>query len=223
MTEWWKYGNIVEQQNTTTRNKSVNMIDRMAAANLQWKQQRKQLGQDISQDRQERLACYLKTQQDERIRQKQFQLQNTQNRLEKAEEWAKWAAKQEGTSWADLNPDEQSDRIGQAANWIMQSSVDTREPTQSTPFAPQTRAWLAGTAAGVAEKFGWEGSAERLREEQQYFAEAQIPKEYQLPEGGIDLGEGFTVLPDYSVVSGNTTVGSIDPETGEFQEKQPGA
>ena len=39
-------------------------------------------------------------------------------------------------------------------------------------------------------------------------------------QGGVEVEEGIWVMPDYSVVSGNRTIGRIDPETGEFIEKE---
>jgi len=46
-------------------------------------------------------------------------------------------------------------------------------------------------------------------------AEQATKARYDIPEGGLELGEGFKVLPDYSIIDEyNQTVGKLDPETG---------
>jgi len=42
-----------------------------------------------------------------------------------------------------------------------------------------------------------------------------------ISEQGADMGGGFTLMPDYSVVSNNQTVGWIHPQTGDFMKKEP--
>jgi len=42
----------------------------------------------------------------------------------------------------------------------------------------------------------------------------------QIPQTGVEIENGLMLMPDYSVLGGNQTIGHIDPQTGEFQERE---
>jgi len=47
---------------------------------------------------------------------------------------------------------------------------------------------------------------------------AETKTNIEIPQEGVDLGDGFKILPDYSVVDAtNQTVGTLDPTTGEIK------
>lgn len=50
---------------------------------------------------------------------------------------------------------------------------------------------------------------------------AQRVEEVGIPLEGIEIEEGIRVMSDYSVVSNNQIIGSIDPATGSFIEREP--
>jgi hypothetical protein len=96
-----------------------------------------------------------------------------------------------------------------------------RPEAESPYFAPKTRAWLSDRAASLADFLGLEGTAERMRSEAELFRSSTIPEEYQLPKEGVDIGDGFTVMPDYTMWKDGEIVARIDYETQDIIATSP--
>jgi hypothetical protein len=116
----------------------------------------------------------------------------------------------------------------------MKAPPVTETPEEPIGYAGERRAGLQEfglqTAYLIAKLFGNEEAARKYKEGKDYWAsvlqqsgtETETPYGTspqvmpEIPEEGLDVGEGLRVMPDYSIVSGNTTIGKVTYTGGEY-------
>ena len=215
--DWWKYGNIVKQQNTATTSKAISWIDKMANARLGWMRERGALSEDINQARFERFknAVY-------------------NYRSNKAVEEINAANQQltdMGVAWDNLIPVSDStisQQLSSGRTWTNQYvNFVEQETRQARLDAAQKEAeeWAKWEAKQAGANWA---DYTPLQKTQFIDNWTQRVMTNDLPgtavagvEKATEIQEGIYLMPDYSVVTNNQTIGRIDPATGDFIEKEP--
>jgi len=134
--------------------------------------------------------------------------------ISEAKSWAQWQvrkmqadAKERGEAapaWTDYSPEEQEALINQWASYLLGQRYPNEYGVVANPLTGETP-----MLAPIGEQTG-----EPITNITEWYPNAQIP------EQGLEIQDGIILKPDYSVVSGNETIGKIDPETGDFIERK---
>lgn len=100
----------------------------------------------------------------------------------------------------------------------MDAAADSQDGKLVTPTIP---IWAKPTKTPTFPIWGKPLVPDTTPAMEYSFQAAQQAAEVGIPPEGIEIEDGIRVMPDYSVVSNNQMIGSIDPATGSFIEREP--